>query len=150
MSYDDRFGEGLDYFGCDELGAAVAPIPAGVMPLTTQPTPIFPNAVIAPLQVSPSPLPALKDWAKDKADKVKAKVDNLPVALGVGGAAGSAVGAGLGIWLIRAHRLFGGLGGLIAGAGAGMAAGYGVMKITGKGTGKVGDAKGGKGKGKKS
>lgn len=145
MSHEDRIGEGLDFFGCeDDLGQMLP----GAMPLTVTPSPIAPNAVIgpkAPLVVTPSPLPPVKDWAKIAADKVKTKVDNLPVALGVGGAAGAVVGGGLGAWLWYAHRLFGGLlGGLVVGPAVGMAAGYGVMKITGKGTGKVGDKKKGK------
>lgn len=140
MSYDDRFGEGLDFLGCDELGQSA--------PVAVTPSPIAPNAVIGPKVVTPSPLPAVIQWpvaaAKQTADKVKTKVGELPLALGVGGGAGALVGGGLGVWLVRAHRLFGGLGGVVLGAGAGMAAGFGVMKITGKGTTKVKDAKKGK------
>jgi len=140
MGYEDRMGDGLDFLGCEELGALM-------------PSPIAPGAVLAPVQVTPSalptpsPLPAVNDWgAKAKAEIKKAgeKIKNLPVALGVGGSVGAVVGGGLGFWLWRSHRLFGGLlGGLIAGAGAGLGVGYGVAKLTGH------SAKAGKGKHKK-
>jgi hypothetical protein len=124
----DDFGDGLECLG------ALAP---GEMPKTTL-TP----TVVKPTVVKPSPLPPIKDWGTKAAGAVKTKVGNLPVALGAGGGTGALVGAGLGAWLIRAHRLVGGLvGGLVVGPAVGAALGYGVMKITGKGKTKVKDTK---------